>query len=176
MASKAPHANRRRINVNARESMRVLVVEDDDDSREMLLALLACEGFSAAGVATTTEARGLLDSDEFAALIVDHDLPDESGGEFLRRLRESGGLRGVGAVMYSACLAPNVPEGVVVLRKPSDIDRIASEVERAAEHAKRGPTSSGSGQAPRSTRTRRSTDRRSVGAPRIGRPPRRTSQ
>ena len=67
--------------------MRVLVVEDHDDSREMLEHLLLAHGHTVAGAATCQEARATAAAKPFDMLICDIDLPDGDGVDLMRTLR-----------------------------------------------------------------------------------------
>jgi DNA-binding NtrC family response regulator len=71
----------------AATAVRALVVEDDPDSADALVAALNANGFDAECARTVGEAlvkleRGLVP----AAIIVDMRLPDASGGLLLRRI------------------------------------------------------------------------------------------
>jgi len=71
----------------AATAVRALVVEDDPDSSDALVAALNARGFDADCARTVGEAlvkleRGLIP----AAIIVDMRLPDASGGLLLRRI------------------------------------------------------------------------------------------
>lgn len=61
----------------------VLVVEDDDEVRESLVALLDGNGYSSVAAATASEAHGHLDRAGFDLLLTNMDLPGGSGLELL---------------------------------------------------------------------------------------------
>jgi CheY-like chemotaxis protein len=67
--------------------VRVLIVEDDDDSRDMLGELIALLGHEALGAANATEALRQAREAEPSVALVDLDLPDIGGCELARRLR-----------------------------------------------------------------------------------------
>ena len=66
----------------------VLVVEDDAETRQMLSVILGTEGFSVLEAATAAEALKLVQSGP-DLVILDWILPDISGIEVCRRLREN---------------------------------------------------------------------------------------
>jgi CheY-like chemotaxis protein len=68
-------------------TLRILIVEDHDDSREMLEHLLLAHGHSVAAVASCHEAREVAAAKRFDMLICDIDLPDGDGVELMRSLR-----------------------------------------------------------------------------------------
>ena len=67
---------------------RILVVEDTDSLRDVLVAVLACEGYEVQGAATAEEGLALLTATDFALVISDLKLPGISGIEFLTKSRE----------------------------------------------------------------------------------------
>lgn len=69
---------------------RVLVLEDDQDTREFLRDLLHVSGFDSDVAADADGARALLGAEPPDLLVVDLSLPRESGLRFLRELRERG--------------------------------------------------------------------------------------
>lgn len=67
-----------------------LIVEDDLSTRELLTELLSLDGVPAIAVGTVGEARTLLTARAFACAVIDKNLPDGSGLDVLRALREHG--------------------------------------------------------------------------------------
>ena len=68
--------------------MKVLIVEDDQDLRDVVRASLEVQGWSDITVAVDcASATSLLDHDQFDLVILDVHLPDGSGLDLVRRLR-----------------------------------------------------------------------------------------
>ena len=67
--------------------MKVLLVEDQDDSRQTLCKLIALRGHEVTAVATAEEAERALARENFPFLILDWMLPGKSGIELCRELR-----------------------------------------------------------------------------------------
>ncbi len=65
------------------EHNRLLLVEDIDPEREYYREHLSQLGFSVTAVATAEQARNAYQNDEFAALVVDLDLPDQDGFDLI---------------------------------------------------------------------------------------------
>lgn len=61
----------------------VVVVEDSDDMRELLVIALGRAGFLAHGAASLAEARGLVADAPPDVLVADYSLPDGTGAEVL---------------------------------------------------------------------------------------------
>jgi CheY-like chemotaxis protein len=72
----------------------VLVCEDDDDSREMLLEFLRVSGAAAIGARSAAEALDAFDAQEVDVLVCDIGLPDRDGLSMIRELRERGPVAG----------------------------------------------------------------------------------
>lgn len=67
--------------------MRVLVIEDNADLVSLLTKGLARGGFAADSVGTAADARHVLGTMKYAAIVLDLGLPDEDGLVLLRELR-----------------------------------------------------------------------------------------
>src|SRR6201995_5385678 len=68
--------------------MRLLIVEDNEELAELLAKGLQTAGYQADILSTVGEARGVLGTTFYAALILDLGLPDGDGLELLRELRQ----------------------------------------------------------------------------------------
>src|SRR6266480_3711307 len=67
--------------------MKILLVEDHQESRHSLQRLLERRGHYVAGVGSAEEAKRALETDKFPFLILDWMLPGKSGIELCRELR-----------------------------------------------------------------------------------------
>jgi len=72
---------------NFRPTLRVLIVEDHDDSREMLEHLLSAHGHAVVAAASCGQAREAAARQPFDMVICDIALPDGDGVELMRALR-----------------------------------------------------------------------------------------
>jgi DNA-binding response OmpR family regulator len=68
--------------------MRLLIVEDNEELAELLTKGLKTAGYEADMLSTVEEARAVLSTTFYAALILDLGLPDGDGLELLRELRQ----------------------------------------------------------------------------------------
>jgi two-component system response regulator RegA len=112
----------------------ILVVEDDNAFRAVLVSALESRGYDVVGVpdATTAIATALRDSPEMA--VVDLRLPDESGLEVVRQLKEIDPATAVVVLTGYGSIATAL-EAVRLgathyLTKPTDADRILAAFER----------------------------------------------
>jgi len=68
---------------------KVLVVDDDEESRQLLSEVLEANGYGVGAVADGQQAREVLEQDaEYRIVIADLHMPKETGLELLRHLRE----------------------------------------------------------------------------------------
>ena len=110
---------------------RVLVVEDDPDSLDLLLTMLRCEGLRCVGAESGEEALELLREDAFALVITDHNLPEMSGVEMLQQAFTDGLLQPEHAVVCTASPFAKPLKGVAILRKPILFGRLRELVSAA---------------------------------------------
>jgi DNA-binding response OmpR family regulator len=85
-------------------SRRVLIVEDDDDSREMLVELIAMLGHRAIGSPNAKDALRVAADARPDVVLIDIGLPDASGCDIAKSLRASpsgSGMRLVALTGYS---------------------------------------------------------------------------
>jgi DNA-binding NtrC family response regulator len=72
-----------------KQNIKILVIEDDDSSREALLILLKSIGFTVKGCCSGQEGLGVLSGEPFDIVITDLFLPDLNGIDILSRVKES---------------------------------------------------------------------------------------
>jgi DNA-binding response OmpR family regulator len=116
-------------------SLRILVVEDHDESRLALSRLLRMSGHEAVPAANAHEARALAASAMFDVLLIDLALPDGSGTDLLRDLRQSSNapalaLTALGEEWFAGTGANAGFSGWLV--KPMVFEDLMSAVEAAA--------------------------------------------
>jgi CheY-like chemotaxis protein len=105
----------------------VLVVEDSDDSREMLAQLLDLEGFNPITARHGKEALALLShtSPLPSAIIADLMMPVMDGWELCAQLRADPRLADIPVIVLSAVAdRGHAPHAVAVLRKPLNLDAL----------------------------------------------------
>lgn len=66
---------------------RILCIEDDPDTCEMLTIALKPQGYEVIAAHTAKDALGKASSSDFAALLLDSNLPDSSGVELCKQIR-----------------------------------------------------------------------------------------
>jgi signal transduction histidine kinase len=128
LATEAAHPARR-------EDVRLLLVEDHDDTREVLARLLSRRGYDVEVARNALEARSLSSGMTFDLLVSDIALPDATGCELLAELSTKYGLRGIAMSGFGsdADLAQSKEAGFVeYLVKPIDAKTLDAAIQRVA--------------------------------------------
>ena len=127
---------------------RVLIVDDQEDIREMARLVLADAGFAAATAPSGREALRLARETPFDLVLLDINMPDLDGWATLRLLRADEALRAIPVAMFS--IKSEVRDKVVSLQdgavdyitKPFGVDEIVARVSRILDaHASPAPRS-----------------------------------
>jgi PAS domain S-box-containing protein len=115
--------------------IQILFVEDHDDTARVLLRILAHAGFNVSHAATLAKAREMAARQRFDLLITDLGLPDGSGLELMKSLREAQGVSGIALSGFGTDedVAASMAAGFAAhLVKPIDWERLRAEIERLA--------------------------------------------
>ena len=107
---------------------RILLVEDDEDTRQMMVIALAAQGFGVDEAATVDEATSLLRANRYDLVLTDYDLPDKTGATLLRQGAREGILHDAVAVVVTAHPDPEGIDGFEILRKPLDLTRFLRQI------------------------------------------------
>jgi DNA-binding response OmpR family regulator len=115
----------------------VLVVDDDDSTRNMLLAVLRQAGFAADAAATGEEALSRLDTTNYSAVVLDVVMPGISGIEVMRQLASKGRHTKYVVLMSAGVesLLDDAPPALLhtKLRKPFNIKEVVEAVRGCVE-------------------------------------------
>jgi CheY-like chemotaxis protein len=112
------------------QTARILVVEDNDDVRQMMAVALQGHGYSVAEAADAEEALRHLQAGSFDVVLSDYELPDKTGATMLREASRAGLLGSATALIVTAHTQPDDADGYEIIRKPIDLDRLMSQVQR----------------------------------------------
>jgi len=108
----------------------VLVVEDDQAIRNMVLEALRLEGYRGTGVADTPAALAAIRKGRPDLVITDYHLPGADGLELLRALQVEG-FGDIPALVVSADARPPDWPVTSFIPKPFDLDAVLRAVRRA---------------------------------------------
>ena len=135
MMDSAESASSRRVSDRASHCP-VLIVEDDDDLREMMAHMLTIEGFDAATVANGREALEYLqNAARPRVILLDLMMPVMDGWEFRRQQKADPGIAPVPVIVLSALdeVRASAVDAAAFLKKPLDFDRL---LELVREHCR----------------------------------------
>jgi DNA-binding response OmpR family regulator len=115
----------------------VLIVDDDENTRNMLLAVLHKAGFAADAAANVHEALSRLDTTNYSAVVLDVMMPDISGVEVIRQLALTGRHTKCVVLMSAGreSLLDDAPPALIhtKLRKPFNINDVVDAVRGCVE-------------------------------------------
>jgi DNA-binding response OmpR family regulator len=107
----------------------VLVVDEDDDSREMLIEFLETEGYRVVGAATGRDAVGMVAAERPALILADLRMPKSDGIQLLRRLRQASTERTPLVFITGMPVREGDELEAPVLRKPLNLDELLKVVD-----------------------------------------------
>jgi DNA-binding response OmpR family regulator len=110
--------------------LRILLVEDDDELRELFGAILRHHGYEVDTAADAREGLELLERNTYRLVVTDYALPDVTGSVMIREARARDLMRGASAMMITAYSALKDSIDVPVLQKPFEIDQMLEEIAR----------------------------------------------
>ena len=118
-------------------SPKVLVVEDDDAIRALLVAALRREPFDVHAAVNGAEALALTQSAQYSVILLDLMMPLKTGVEFLQEFHEANPASRTVVFVMTAFddvtlrhVAPNLVHGIV--RKPFDVPQLVAMVREVA--------------------------------------------
>ena len=114
---------------------RILIIEDDDDIRDSIVALLRAEGYDTLAKACGIDALALLSAGGFApdAILLDLLMPTMSGAQFMAAISAMPPLAKIPIIITSAGPVPGdlAKAAFSVLVKPFDLDRLLETLQAA---------------------------------------------
>ena len=119
--------------------VKVLVVDDDPDAREVVSTALAQCGARTAAVASAREALQMMRDFRPDVLVSDIGMPGEDGYAFIRRLRSAEDIGGIPAVALTGYSEPEAQRRALTagfqrfVPKPVELDELAQVVRTLAE-------------------------------------------
>src|SRR5438067_10234727 len=117
------------------ESPRVLVVEDDPDTRDVLAELLEAEGYDVRSAANADEGLLILQDWQPRVVILDLLLKESDGWAFRAKQRRSQAVGNIPVIVLSAAHNPQVEElaPAAVLKKPFELHELLHVVAHTSE-------------------------------------------
>ena len=117
----------------------VLLVEDDPDTREMLVTLLDLAGFRPTACGSAEAALEELREGSFDLVLTDYMLPCRTGGWLLEQAHAEGLIDATPVLVLTAHPHPPDVDGFEIISKPVDLDQLVSRVQQRLEGPVRRP-------------------------------------
>jgi two-component system KDP operon response regulator KdpE len=123
--------------------VKILVIDDINDTRELLHLYLTGEGFTVVTAATAAEGLYLATSEKPDLIIADLGLPDLDGIDLIKELRAVPALANV-PIAVNTAYAPRTDEAIqagasLVILKPSKLDDMITDIQRLLEQTGNKP-------------------------------------
>ena len=118
---------------------RVLYVDDDEDTRDMLRMLLRFSRIEAKAVATAAQALSLIQAERFDLYVLDSRLPDLDGFELCRRMRAFDPLMPIlffSGAAYEADKKRGIKAGANAYVIKPDLAGLVGSIKQFVSHAK----------------------------------------
>jgi len=111
----------------------VLVVDDEQSIRSLLVAILEDEGHSVAQASDGYQALDMVASEAPDIVILDVMMPGIDGRETVRRIKSMPGHHSLPVIMVSAGSFATPPDVNAFLRKPFSLDDFVATLDHALE-------------------------------------------
>jgi two-component system OmpR family response regulator len=93
--------------------IKIMVIEDEPDTAEMIAEMMRISGYEVVSYFNSTTAINELKKDKPAVVILDVMMPDFSGLDVLRRMRQNSEFQNLPVIVVSALnLASDIKEGL----------------------------------------------------------------
>ena len=110
----------------------LLVVDDEEDLREMLRDALERRGFHVVTAGNGVEALAALDGiEKLCVVLLDLIMPEMNGWEFFDALRARKGYENTPVIVTTSATSRAPANATCVLQKPLSLDRVVAEVNAA---------------------------------------------
>jgi len=111
------------------DGSRILLVEDNDELRGLMQAVLETEGYRVQVVRSAEDGLHAMEAGRYDLVLSDHRLPGRSGAWLLRESMVRGVLGDTPALLVTSDHeAPDIEAGTGVIRKPVDFDAFLPQV------------------------------------------------
>lgn len=123
---------------------RILLVEDDEDSRQFMSVALGVRGYAVEEASSADQGLDLLRGARYDLVLTDYDMPGKTGAVMLKEAHAAGLMDGTPALVVTAHPDPVGVEGLDLIRKPLDIDKFLLQIAKILEPGRSGgrPSSS----------------------------------
>jgi CheY-like chemotaxis protein len=101
-----------------RGATRLLCVDDDPETLEVLSEILTKEGYDVSTARSPEQGRRMLELNHFSALVTDYEMPRQNGVDLVRAARRAGLMDDTAVVLYSGREKAVGDEDLFFVEKP----------------------------------------------------------
>ena len=112
---------------------RILVVDDQDDVRQMLVTALGIDGYDVDEAADAHEGLKRLEGAHYDLVLTDYSMPGGTGTWMLHEAFDRGLMDGTDALIVTAHPDVDSPDDVEVITKPVELDGFLDQVRRLVD-------------------------------------------
>jgi len=112
---------------------RILLVEDDDDTRQLLAVALEAQAYHVTQAGDAEEGLEALRTERFDMILTDYDLPGRTGAAMLREAGDRRLVHGAATLVVTAHPDPEGVEDSTLIRKPLDLEKFLLKIRRIFE-------------------------------------------
>ena len=127
---------------------RILLVDDDEDSRDFLALALTVRGYQVVQASSADEALGLMVGERYDLVLTDYDMPRKTGAAMLKEARGRGLIRGTPTLVVTAHPEPPDVPGAELIRKPVDVARFLLQIGKLLEQRDPAPAEAPASETP----------------------------
>jgi CheY-like chemotaxis protein len=119
---------------------RILLVEDDEDTRQLLAVALEAQAYDVVQAGDAEEGLEALGRGHFDMVLTDYDLPGKTGAAMLREAHTLGLVEGAATLVITAHPDPEGVEETTLIRKPLDLEKFLLKIRRIFESMAEEPS------------------------------------
>jgi CheY-like chemotaxis protein len=112
---------------------RILLVEDDEDTRHLLAVALEAQSYEVSQAGDAEEGLEALGGGQFDMILTDYDLPGKTGAAMLREAGDRRLVHGAATLVVTAHPDPEGVEDSTLIRKPLDLEKFLLKIRRIFE-------------------------------------------
>ena len=112
---------------------RILLVEDDEDTRQLLAVALEAQAYHVTQAGDAEKGLEALRTARFDMILTDYDLPGKTGAAMLREAGDRRLVHGAATLVVTAHPDPEGVEDSTLIRKPLDLEKFLLKIRRIFE-------------------------------------------
>jgi len=111
-------------------SKKILIIDDEPDVRDYLVAIFEKEGYQTRTATDGVEGMKILKSDQFDLITLDLQMPNDTGTDFYRKIHRDNKYKDIPIIVVSGLAGRHlaIRKPIAVFDKPIDKDKLVEKV------------------------------------------------